>query len=157
MAVQEFLDLPRIDVLTAPDHHVLDAADDVAVAVAVDRGEIAGMHPAAGIDRLRGFLHIVPVTLHDGIAARAKLARFARRDDAAFGIDDLHFDVGVDAADRAHALLQRVVGRSLEADRTGLRHAVADGHVAHMHLTHDALHHLCRTRRTRHDAGAQRA
>jgi hypothetical protein len=47
MAVEEFLDLARIDVLAAADHHVLDAADDVAIALGVDGGEIAGVHPAA--------------------------------------------------------------------------------------------------------------
>src|SRR4029077_5054176 len=40
VAVEEFLDLPRIDVLAAADHHVLDAADDVAIALVVERGEV---------------------------------------------------------------------------------------------------------------------
>ncbi|MNT80346.1 hypothetical protein D3C72_2197900 [compost metagenome] len=35
MAIQEFLDLARVDVLAAADHHVLHPADDVAVAVIV--------------------------------------------------------------------------------------------------------------------------
>ena len=46
MAVEELLDLARIDVLAAADHHVLDAADDVAVALVVHGREVAGVHPA---------------------------------------------------------------------------------------------------------------
>src|SRR5947208_1174774 len=40
MAVQELLDLARIDVLAAPDHHVLEPADDVDVARIVHRREV---------------------------------------------------------------------------------------------------------------------
>jgi acyl-CoA synthetase (AMP-forming)/AMP-acid ligase II len=39
--VQELLDLPRIDVLSAADHHVLDPADDPHVALIVHRRQIA--------------------------------------------------------------------------------------------------------------------
>jgi hypothetical protein len=46
VAVQEFLDLARVDVLAAADQHVLDAADDVAIALGVDGGQVAGVHPA---------------------------------------------------------------------------------------------------------------
>ena len=52
VAQQVLLDLARIDVLAAADQHVLDAADDVAVALGVDRREVAGVHPAGGVDRL---------------------------------------------------------------------------------------------------------
>src|SRR5207247_11199702 len=52
VAVKEFLDLARIDVLAPADDHVLDPADDVDVAVAVHRRAIAGVHPPGGIDRL---------------------------------------------------------------------------------------------------------
>ena len=34
MAIEKFLDLARIEVFAAADHHVLDAADDVAIALA---------------------------------------------------------------------------------------------------------------------------
>src|ERR1700733_2842379 len=46
MAIQEFLDLARIEVFAAADHQVLDAADDVAIAFVIDDGDIAGVHPA---------------------------------------------------------------------------------------------------------------
>src|SRR6185312_16835014 len=96
--------------------HVLDAADDVAVALDVEGGEITGVHPAADVDGLGGLLGVAPIALHDGIAARAELARPARRDDEPFRVDDLHLDMRVDATDAADALLQGIVGRGLEAD-----------------------------------------
>src|SRR5215831_8182299 len=45
MAIEELLDLARIKVLAAADHHVLDAADDVAIALAVDRRQVTSLHP----------------------------------------------------------------------------------------------------------------
>src|ERR1700733_9455979 len=56
MPEQKLFDLARINVLAAADHHVLDAADNVAIAVLVQSGEIAGMHPAGAVDRLGGAL-----------------------------------------------------------------------------------------------------
>src|SRR6266446_7985548 len=69
MAIKELLDLARIDVLAAADHHVLDPADDVAVAVRVDRREVAGVHPAGSVDRLARPLLIPPIAKHDQISA----------------------------------------------------------------------------------------
>src|SRR4030095_10760544 len=103
MAVEELLDLAGIDVLAATDDHVLDAADDVAVALVVESGEITGVHPAAGIDGLGGLLGVAPIALHDRIAAGAEFTRRARRDNAAFRVDDLHFHMRVDAAEDADA------------------------------------------------------
>jgi hypothetical protein len=51
--VQELLDLARVDVLAAADDHVLDAPDDVDVALVVHRREVAGVHPAGGVDGVR--------------------------------------------------------------------------------------------------------
>src|SRR2546430_199820 len=50
MPVEEFLHLARIDVVAAADDHVLDAAHDVQIPVLVHRCEIAGVHPARGVD-----------------------------------------------------------------------------------------------------------
>src|ERR1700676_2900611 len=46
MAIKIFFDFPRINVLTAADDHILQAADDIAIALCVDHREIAGVHPA---------------------------------------------------------------------------------------------------------------
>ena len=83
VGVEELLDLPRVHVLAAADDHVLDAADDVEVAVGVHHREVAGVHPAVGVDRLGGALGVVPVAEHHRVAARAELARLAPADGGA--------------------------------------------------------------------------
>ena len=60
VAVQELLDFARVHVLAATDHHVLDAADDVAEAFLVDGGEVARVHPAGGVDDGAGPLGVFP-------------------------------------------------------------------------------------------------
>src|ERR1700761_9198437 len=145
MTVEEFLDLTRIEIFAASDHHVLDAADDVAIALIVDDAEIAGMHPAIRVEHVGGLFRLVPIAEHDAVAAGAEFAPRTTRHHAPFEIDDLDLDMRVDAADGRDAALQWVVGRALEADRAGFGHAVSDGDVAHVHLFIDALHHLDRT------------
>ena len=155
MAVEELLDLARIDVLAAADHHVLQAADDVDVALLVHGREIAGVHPARLVDRLGGLLRVVPVALHHRIAAGAELAGLAARHRLALGIDDLDLDVRQHLAHGRDAPLQRIVGGALRGHRRGLGHAVGDGDLAHVHVALHLLHHLDRAGRARHDAGAQ--
>jgi hypothetical protein len=101
VAVEEFFDLARVDVLAAADDQVLDPPDDVHVAVVAHDGEIAGVHPARRIDGGVGRRNVLPVPEHDRIAARTELARCAaRRDRAGFRIDDLAFEMRVNAPDR---------------------------------------------------------
>src|SRR5438067_1535733 len=138
VGVQEFLDLARIDVLAAADNHVLDAPDDVDVALVVHGRQVTGVHPARGVDGLTGRFGIVPVTEHDAVAARAQLARLTPQQDlASWRVDDLDLDVGVNPTDGRHALVERVVGAALGRDRRGLGHAIADGHFGHVHLRLD--------------------
>src|SRR5215472_14343182 len=93
VTVEELLDLARIDVFTAADHHVLDPADDIAITLGIDRREIAGMHPSGCVDRFAGLFLVVPVTEHDQIATRQQFAGRAKRHDPAFRIDDLGLDM----------------------------------------------------------------
>src|SRR5713226_9140756 len=65
MTIKEFLDLARIEVLAATDHHVLDAADDVAIAFLIDDGDIAGVHPAIDVEYIGGLLALDPIAQHD--------------------------------------------------------------------------------------------
>src|SRR4029078_1140648 len=51
--VQDFLDLAWVDVVAAPDDHVLLAVDNVEVAVLVDLGQVSAAAPDVG-DRLGG-------------------------------------------------------------------------------------------------------
>ena len=106
VGVEELLDLAGIDVLAAADHHVLDPADDVAEALGVDDGEVAGVHPAGGVDRLGGAQRVVPVAAHDRVAAGAQLAGEPARDDAAVLVDQLDLEMRVDAADGGDAAVE---------------------------------------------------
>src|SRR5580692_9069332 len=63
MLVEHLLDLPRVDVVAAPDDQVLLAVHDVEVAVLVDPGQVTGVEPAVA-DRLSGGLGAIPVALH---------------------------------------------------------------------------------------------
>src|SRR6266851_4935921 len=156
MTKQKFLDLARVEVLTAADHHVLDAADDVAITLGIDDRDIAGVHPAAGIEHAGRLFGFVPIAQHDAVATGAQFAPFAARHDASLEIDNLDLDMGMNAPDGGDPTLQRIVRRALKADRAGFGHAVGDGDVAHVHLFVDAPHHLDRAGRAGHDAGAQR-
>ncbi len=70
MGIEELLDLTRIDILAAANNHVFQPPDDVDVAIVIHRGQIAGMHPAGGVDRFGGRLRIAPVAQHHRVAAR---------------------------------------------------------------------------------------
>src|SRR3546814_14606107 len=78
VAIEVFLDLAREQVLAAADHHVLHPADDIAIAFLVEHGEVAGMHPTGGIDRIRRLLRLIPVPAHHRIATGAEFALLAR-------------------------------------------------------------------------------
>src|ERR1700761_265246 len=105
MAVEEFFDLARIKIFATADHHVLDAADNVAIALIVDHAEIAGMHPAVGAEHVGGLFRLVPIAKHDAIAAGAEFAPRAARHHMALEIDDLDLDMRMDAADGGDAAL----------------------------------------------------
>ena len=156
VGVEELLDLARVDVLPAADDHVLDPADDVAVAVLAHLGEVAGVHPAVGVDGLGGLLGVVPVAEHHRVAAGAELAGLPALDGLAGDrVDDLDLDVGVDPPDRRRTTLEVVVGAGLAGHRAGLGHAVGDRRGLHVHVVDAALHHLDRADRAGHDPGAQ--
>ena len=76
------------------------------------------MHPARLVDGFTGALVVVPITLHDEIAACAEFALFADRDDASLLVDDFYFGVGLDAADRRYSFFQRIVDAG--AERIGI-------------------------------------
>ena len=78
MVVQHALDLGRVHVLAAGDHHVLHAVGDEQEAVVVEVADVAGVEPALGVDGGAGGLGLVPVALHDVRAAGAHLALGAR-------------------------------------------------------------------------------
>src|SRR6266851_1641369 len=94
MPVKKFLDLARVNVLAAADHHVLEAPDNIAIPLVVQRGEIAGAHPPGRVYRLARLLIVPPIAQHYRISARHQLTRCAAWHDAAFAVDDLDLDMG---------------------------------------------------------------
>src|ERR1700692_734354 len=94
MTVQECLNLCRVDVLTATNHHVLAAPDDVDVTLCIHGGKVAGMHPMVTVNHrpLLGF--VFPVAMHYPIAARAKLPRLSWRNRLPSRcVNDFYFEV----------------------------------------------------------------
>jgi hypothetical protein len=79
----------------------LRAIDDVEPALFVDVADVAGVIPALRIDRCRGGIGVVQVTLHDVRAANQQLALGVNAADRFPGgrIHDLHFRVRHDPAD----------------------------------------------------------
>ena len=158
VAVQKFFNLARVDVLAATDHHVLDAADDVHVALGVHGGQVAGVHPAVGVNGFMRFGGVFPIAVHHRIALGAELATLATgHGGTRFGVHDLDLQMRLHLAYGRYALVQRRVGAALAAHGAGFGHAIGDGDLAQVHLLHHALHHLGGARRAGHDAGAQRA
>src|SRR5678815_4381606 len=77
------------------------------------------------------------------------------RHDAPVFIDNLHLQVWQYASHGGNTVLERIVHRTLERNRRGLRHAVADGDLPHVHAIDHLLHQFHRTRGAGHHAGAQ--
>ena len=74
---EPLLDLDAVDVLAAPDDHVLLAVGDEEEAVLVEVADVAGVQPAVGVDGLGGGLGLVPVAGHEDRAGDADLAGLA--------------------------------------------------------------------------------
>src|SRR5206468_4141734 len=122
---------------------VLDTAHDVDVAVGIQGGEVAGVHPAVLVDGLGRAGRVVPVADHDGVAAGQELTGGAARHRVAgLGVGDLHLHVRVHPPDGGDPLVEVVVRRGLGGHRRSLGHAVTDGDLVHVHGRHPLLHDL---------------
>ena len=132
MGVDELLDLLGVDVLTAADDHVLEAARDEVVSVGTAAGQVARVEPAVGVDGLGGGLGHLVVALHDVVAAGHELAVDpVGAIQTRLGVDDLALHVGKGRADRLGSYLQAIVvaghgtaggGLGLTVDRYDLPH-----------------------------------
>ncbi len=78
MTVQELLDLGRVDVLAAANDQLLAPADDSIIAVVAAAGQVAGMEPAVGVDRLACRLGIIVIAGHHAMAAARTTRPFRR-------------------------------------------------------------------------------
>ncbi len=105
------LDVRRRHVLAGRvDDQLLLAVDDAHVAVGVDLGDVAGVQPAVGVDRLGRALGVVAIAAHHDRAAHEQLAVVRER----------KLDPGDRHADGADA--DRVLGVD-GRDQRGLGHA----------------------------------
>src|SRR5207342_3881358 len=103
------------------DDHVLQAVDDVVVAVGIALSDVAGVEPAIA-DRLRGRLGTAPVALHDVVPAHHDLAGVVVAEQLAVVAHDPDLGTHDRHADAAgYALGVEVIEGG---DRTGLRKAV---------------------------------
>jgi len=87
---QQVLDLDDRHVLAAADDDVLDAAVDADVALVVQIGEVAGVEPPAGVERL-DVASLVVAERHLR-ATHHQQARFARHGGTLIRPDDLDLD-----------------------------------------------------------------
>ena len=153
--VEELLKLLRIDVLSAADNHVLQAARYLVVAVGRAAGEVSRVEPAVLVDGRRRRLGHLVVALHYIVAARDELAvhvvgHFLVR----LGVYDAAFDFRQRVADRLDAHLERVSRVAHRAARRGLGLSVDYDDFLHVHLVDDVAHLRYRAGASRHDSGA---
>src|SRR3546814_1607610 len=73
------LHVARVDFVAAGDDDLLQAVDQVGIAVFVHGADVAGMEPAVA-QRRRGLRRLLPIARHDLRPAQADLALLARRD-----------------------------------------------------------------------------
>ena len=146
MGQQHVLDVARIDVEAAANDEVLDAVNDVEVAVVIEVADVAGVQPAV-THRRRGRLRTVPVAGHEHRSADADLAVLAGRQPGPVGSHDSHLHP-LDR--RAHRAKPAAGGRLGTDQRAGLRTAVALPDLAAGHPPLELGRHLrgqwCRAR-----------
>ena len=91
VSVEELLDLSRIDILSASNHHVFEPAGDLAVIILVQDAQVTAVQPAFFVDTLVCRHWIIVVAAHDHVAPGANLACLALADHfAGLGVNDLH-------------------------------------------------------------------
>ena len=113
------------------------------------------MHPARPVDIFFGFIILTPVTQHDTVTAGTQLSRGAPGNHVTVFIDNFDLNMRMNTSNRCDTFFKRIVRSTLKTDRTGLGHAVGNGHLGHIHFTDDLAHDLNRAGGTGHDAGPQ--
>ena len=155
MGVEKLLHFLGINVLTAANDHVLQAADDLHVAFLIHDREIAAVEPPRLIDGFPGAFIIAPVTPHDRVASAAQLPLRAKRNHPAVFINDLHLLMRTALADGGDPLFKGRINRRHVIHRARLRLPIADDDFSHVHVVVRPLHDLHRAQRAGHDPRAQ--
>ena len=148
MLEQGGLDLDRVHVLTAADHHVLGPVHDVDEPVLVDPGHVAGVEPSLG-EGGGGGIGLVPVAAHDvgpldpqlagdvG-ATREVVGGLVAVEAVGHDRDIAHGDGRADAVGPADVVVAAVHG----GHRGRLGEPVAVGGSAHGEVLLDATHEV---------------
>src|ERR1035437_9328139 len=120
--------LTGINVLTTADHHVLDPADDRQVAVVVHRCQIAGVHPARGVNGLCRLVRLLPVPEHHAVAPGTQLPRLTAGDrPAGNGVDNLDLKMRHDPSYGPGPTSKIIIHAGHRRNRRGLGHPIGDG------------------------------
>src|SRR3546814_3667744 len=80
------LHVARVDLVAAGDDDLLQAVDQVGIAVLVHGADVAGMEPAVAL-RPRGLRRLLPIARHDLWPAQADLALLAPRHPRASAVE----------------------------------------------------------------------
>jgi len=147
MFEQEFLDLSRVDVLSAPDHHVLAASGDPNVAILVHDAPVAGVQPIPLVYGLACPLFIVPVAVHDHETPEAKFALGAKRDGLAFRAGDLYFHMRLHAPDSRYTLFERITWCVPNTTAGQFSHSIDTDEITHVHIVDYPARYIGRHRR----------
>ncbi len=105
MRGEHIVDFLGVDVLPAPDNHVLHSVHDIDVAILILDPHIPGMEKSVLINGFGGLLGLVVIALHDVVSADHDFAGFMGRLFIAVLIHDKHFLVGKRQTDGAHFAL----------------------------------------------------
>ncbi|MOA45033.1 hypothetical protein D3C78_1673860 [compost metagenome] len=71
MSEEKFFQLPRVNILTTTDDHVLVAPGNAHVALVVHARQVTGVHPPSLIDGVRRAFRVVPIAEHHAVTAGA--------------------------------------------------------------------------------------
>ena len=108
--IEEFLQFTRIDILSSPDNHVLDASGDAVVAMFVFHAQVATVQEAVFVDDLGRGCRVVVIAFHGVVPPVAHFTLYAYRTFfARFRIDHADFGKFVVTAHRIVADFRRIV------------------------------------------------
>ena len=110
MGVEHFFNFTRINILTATDNQIFEAASDPAITARVHRAQIAGVQPTLFIDGcLRGLGHCVIAQHHQKAPGTQFTGLVDGQRGAAAGINNFNLDLRNGAADGLAFVLRVVV------------------------------------------------
>ncbi len=156
VGIEEFFDLPGIDVFSAPDNHVFESSLDGTVPILVHAGQISGMQPSVRVNGLFCLVRHFVIPFHDVISPAAQFTGFSRRQ--AITRDSVHnldLHVGEGSAHGFGPNLHGIVTPRLGDTGGAFCLAIDNGQFLGSHFIHDPFHDFHRAGGTGHDPGPQ--